>query len=63
MRILIAFRVLISLITSAVVGTIGARVWPYPVDQTWLALIATQSPTVSAALAYTSLRSRPNLSA
>ena len=53
MRALIESRVLISLMTSAVVGMIGVRAWPYPVDQAWLAFIATQRPAVSATLAYT----------
>jgi len=53
MRALIESRVLMSLMTSAVVGMIGVRAWPYPVDQSWLALIAIQRPAVSATLSYT----------
>lgn len=53
MRAVIESRVLISLMTSAVVGALGLHVWPYPANHALLDLIAVQRPVVAATFAYT----------
>ena len=37
---------------SGVIGVVGLRVWPFPADNAFLALVAARRPTLSLGLAY-----------
>lgn len=52
MRALVRHRALLSLASSAVVGTVGLSFWPYPSHEPLLGLIALRRPLVGAWFAY-----------
>jgi hypothetical protein len=53
MNVLAEYRFVISLAGSAVVGSLGLHLWPFPITNTFLMLIATRRPDVHAAFTYT----------
>ena len=53
MRKVFEYRFVVSLILASVVGVIGGRAWPWPVDNAVLDLISLKSPTLHAGLTYT----------
>ena len=52
MRMLIEHRVVLSLALSTVIGSVGLRVWPFPVENVFLALIEVQRPNLYGSVAY-----------
>src|SRR5665213_191368 len=53
MRTLIEYRFVLSLVGAALTGVIGLQVWPFPAQNTLLALIQGQQPAVYAGFVYT----------
>ncbi len=53
MRVLIEYRFVLSLVGSALTGVIGLHVWPFPAQNTVLALIQARQPAVYAGFVYT----------
>ena len=53
MQTLMAYRFVLSLALSAVVGTVGLHLRPFPADNLLLALIEARRPTLYAELSYT----------
>jgi hypothetical protein len=53
MNVLAEYRFVISLAGSAVVGSLGLHLWPFPAANAFLMLIAARRPDVHAAFTYT----------
>src|SRR3989442_12108078 len=53
MRVLIEYRFVLSLVGSALAGVIGLHEWPFPAQNTVLALIQPRRPAVYAGFVYT----------
>ena len=53
MRVLIEYRFVLSLVGSVLAGVIGLHVWPFPTQNTVLALIQARQPAVYAGFVYT----------
>ena len=52
MRALIEYRFVLAMALSSVIGVVGLRVWPFPADNAFLALVASRRPSLSLGLAY-----------
>jgi hypothetical protein len=52
MGLVLDYRVVVSLGLSAIIGAIGLRLWPFPVENLFLALIDVQCPGLHLAMAY-----------
>ena len=52
MRLLIQHRVTVSLACTAILGTVGLSLWPYPMHEPLVMLIALRRPIVGAIFAY-----------
>ena len=52
MQTWIEYRVMLSLMVSVVVGTVGPHVWPFPSDNALLSLIQVERPIVYAGFTY-----------
>jgi len=53
MRMLLEYRVVLSLAVSAVAGGVGLHIYPFPADNPILGLVRIERPVVYAGVSYT----------